>query len=151
MKIRAVFSFLFALLSALMLGLAAGAMWMVPTLYSQRSLPWLALPVGWLLGKAVRHWVRPAGGHAAVLAAFATFIAVLYVNVLMAAARIAGLMGLGLVDSLRTSGLALLVQLAELSCTPVDDVWFLAGMGLSALVAMRHGHQPKAAPRSPVT
>jgi len=144
MKIRAVFSFLFALVSALMLGLAAGAMWMVPTLYSQHHLPWLALPVGWLLGKAVRHWVRPAGSNAAVLAAFATFIAVLYVNVLMAAARIAGLMGLGLVDSLRTAGLAMLVQLAELNCSPVDDVWFLAGMGLSAFVAMRQGHQPKA-------
>ncbi|WP_238481154.1 hypothetical protein [Dyella telluris] len=141
---RSVFSMLFALVSALMLGLAAGAMWMVPTLYSQRALPWLALPLGWLLGKAVRHWVRPAGGNAAILAAFATFAAVLYVNVLMAAARIAGLMGLGLVDSLRTAGPRMLLQLAELSCSPTDDVWFIASMGLAAFIALRPAHQPKA-------
>jgi vitamin B12 transport system permease protein len=144
MKIRAVFSFVFALVSALMLGLAAGAMWMVPTLYSQHALPWFALPVGWVLGKAIRHWVRPAGNNAAVLAAFATFIAVLYVNVLMAAAGIAGLMGLGLVDSLRSAGLPMLLQLAELGCSPMDDVWFLAGMGLSAFVALRPAQPPKA-------
>lgn len=144
MKIQAGFSLLFALVSALMLGLAAGALWMVPTLYSQRPLPWLALPVGWLLGKAIRHWVRPAGNNAAILAAFATFSAVLYVNVLMAAARIAGLMGLGLVDSLRTAGLPMLVQLAELSCSPTDDVWFLAGMGLAAFTALRPARPPNA-------
>jgi vitamin B12 transport system permease protein len=144
MKVRNVFSLSFAVVSTLMLGLAAGAVWMVPTLYSQHPLPWLAVPVGWLLGKAIRHWVRPAGSQAAVLAALATFTAVLYVNVLMAAARIAGLMGLGLVDAIRTAGLRLLVQLAELGCTPTDDVWFLAGMGLSAFVAMRYGRQPPA-------
>jgi hypothetical protein len=142
MKVRNVFSLLFALASALMLGLAAGAVWMVPTLYLQHSLPWLALLVGWLLGKTIRHWVRPAGSHAAILAATATFTAVLYVNLLMAAARIAGSMGLGLVDSMRTAGFRLLLQLAELGCTPSDDVWFLAGMGIAAFTALRHSHQP---------
>ncbi|PXV58763.1 vitamin B12 transport system permease protein [Dyella jiangningensis] len=143
MKPWAVFSLLFALVSAVMLGLAAGAVWMVPTLYSQRALPWLALPVGWLLGKAIRHWVRPPGSQAAILAAFSTFTAVLYVNLLMAAASIAGLMGLGLVDSIRTAGFPLLLQLAQLGCSPADDVWFVAGMGLSAWAASRAGRQPK--------
>lgn len=144
MKIRAIFSLLFALVSALMLGLAGGAVWMVPTLYSQHALPWLALPVGWLLGKAVRNWVRPVGGQAAILAVIATLSAVLYVNLLMAAARIAGLMGLGLVDSIRTAGLPLLLQLARLSSSPMDDAWFIAGMILSAIAALRSGRQPKA-------
>jgi len=143
MKIRAVFSLLFALVSALMLGLAAGAVWMVPTLYSRQPLPWLALPIGWLLGKAVRHWIRPAGSNAAILAAAATFTAVVYVNLLTAAARIAGLMGLGLVDSMRTAGFHLLLQLAEMGCTPSDDIWFLFGMGISAFVAFRHGSPAK--------
>ena len=137
MKVRVVFSLLFALASALVMGLAAGALWMVPTLYLQRALPWLALPIGWLLGKAIRHWVRPAGGNAAILAATATFTAVLYVNLLMAAARIAGLMGLGLIDSMRTAGFRLLLQLAEIGCTPTDDVWFIAGMGIAAITALR--------------
>jgi vitamin B12 transport system permease protein len=143
MNVRAVFSLLFALLSALMLGLAAGAVWMVPTLYLRQPLPWLALLLGWLLGKAVRHWVRPAGGNAAVLAALATFTAALYVNLLTAAARIAGLMGLGLIDSMRTAGFRLLLQLAELGCTPTDGVWFIAGMGIAAFVALRPARPSK--------
>src|SRR5262249_37743824 len=51
MNARVAFSWLFAAVSAVMLGLAAGAVWMVPTLYLQRPLPWLAVVVGWLLGK----------------------------------------------------------------------------------------------------
>ncbi|ULU27411.1 hypothetical protein [Dyella terrae] len=144
MKIRAIFSLLFALVSTLMLGLAAGAVWMVPTLYSQHALPWLALPVGWLLGKAVRNWVRSADRQAAALAVVATLTAVLYVNLLMAAARISGLMGLGLVDSIRTAGLPLLLQLAKLSLSPMDEVWFIVGISFAAIAALRTGRRPKA-------
>ena len=137
MTARAAFSWLFALISALMLGLAAGAVWMVPTLYLQRPLPWLAALAGWLLGKAMRQWVRPAGAGAAWLAALATLTAALYVNLLTAAARIAGLMGLGLVDTLRTAGFGLLLHLSELGNAPGDDVWYALGMGLAALAAAR--------------
>jgi len=143
MSVRVIFSSLFALLSTLMLGLAAGAVWMVPTLYARQPLPWLALPAGWLLGKAIRNWVRPAGANAAILAALATFTAALYVNLLTAAARISGLMGLGLVDSIRTAGFGLLLQLAELGSTPTDGVWFIIGMGIAAWVAMRPVRRPK--------
>ena len=137
MNARVAFSWLFAAVSALMLGLAAGAVWMVPTLYLQRPLPWLAVLVGWLLGKAIRHWVRPPGHGAAVLATLAALTAALYVNLLTAAARVAGLMGLGLVDTLRTAGFGLLLQLAELGSMPTDDIWYAIGMGLAALVAGR--------------
>ncbi|WP_430390996.1 hypothetical protein [Dyella sp. 20L07] len=141
MSARLAFSWAFALISAVMLGLAAGAAWMVPTLYLQRPLPWLALLIGWLLGKAMRNWVRPAGVGSALLAALATLFAALYVNLLTAGARIAGLMGLGLVDSLRTAGVGLLLQLAELGSNPVDDVWYVIGMGLAAVAAGRLVHR----------
>ncbi|WP_243047577.1 hypothetical protein [Dyella sp. RRB7] len=141
MNVRVAFSSLFALISALMLGLAAGAVWMVPTLYLQQPLPWAVLPIGWLLGKTVRGWVRPAGRHAAVLAALATFVAALYVNLLTAAARIAGLMGMGLIDTMRTAGFHLLLQLAEIGQSPWDDVWYALGMGVAALAALRSGRQ----------
>jgi vitamin B12 transport system permease protein len=144
MNARAAFSLLFAVLSAVMLGLAAGAVWMVPTLYLQQAMPWLALPAGWLLGKATRHWVRSAGGTAALLAALATLIAAFYVNLLMAGARIAGLMGLGLIDALRTAGFDLLLQLAELGQGRMDDLWYVIGMGIAAFVAMRADRPPKA-------
>lgn len=137
MNARVAFSWLFALLSTVMLGLAAGAVWMVPTLYMQRPLPWLAVPAGWLLGKAIRNWVRPAGTGAALLAALAALTAALYVNLLTAAARIAGLMGLGLIDTLHTAGFGLLLQLAELGSAPADDIWYAVGMGLAALTAGR--------------
>lgn len=144
MSARVAFSALFALISAVMLGLAAGAVWMVPTLYLQRPLPWLALPVGWLLGKAVRHWVRPAGRHAAVLAALATLTAAIYVNLLTAAARIAGLMGMGLIDAMRTAGFRLLLALATLGQASMDNVWFVIGIVVAALTALRAAHPKKA-------
>lgn len=137
MNARVAFSWLFALISAVMLGLAAGAVWMVPTLYMQRPLPWLAIVMGWLLGKAVRSWVRPPGAGAALLAALAMVSAAVYVNLLTAAARIAGSMGLGLVDTLRTAGLGLLMHLAQLANAPADNAWYAAGLGLAAVVAGR--------------
>ncbi len=144
MSARVAFSALFALISAVMLGLAAGAVWMVPTLYMQRPLPWLALPVGWLLGKAVRSWVRPAGLPAAVLAALAMGTAAIYVNLLTAAARIAGLMGMGLIDAMRTAGVRLLLELARLGQAPTDNLWFVVGIGVAAAAALRPAREKKA-------
>ncbi|WP_266169309.1 hypothetical protein [Dyella subtropica] len=135
MSARALFANLFALVSALMLGMAAGAVWMLPTLYMQRTLPWLALPIGWLLGRAMRGWVRPDPRGAAVLAALATATASIYVGMLTAAARIAGSMGLGLVDALRTAGASLLLALTRLAATPSDLAWYAAGMALAAYAA----------------
>jgi hypothetical protein len=127
-----------------MLGLAAGAVWMVPTLYMQRPLPWLVVPIGWLLGKAVRSWVRPAGPRAALLAALATLTAALYVNLLTAAARIAGLMGMGLIDAMRTAGFRLLLELAGLGQAPADNLWFVVGIGVAAAAALRAPREKKA-------
>lgn len=137
MSARALFSVLFALLSAVMLGLAFGAVWMLPTLFFSRVMPWLALLIGWLLGRLIRGWVRPEPRGAAVLAALATLLACGYVCVLTAAARVAGLMGLGLVDALRTAGFGLLLALVRLNLAPVDLVWFALGIALSAWVAWR--------------
>ena len=75
MIVRNVFLFVFALFSAALLGLAAGAVWMVATLYLHHPLPWLALPIGALLAWAIRGYVRPAGAGAALLAVWATVLA----------------------------------------------------------------------------
>ncbi|MFC4764230.1 hypothetical protein [Dyella koreensis] len=135
MSARALFAFLFALISATMLGMAAGAVWMLPTLYMQRALPWLALPIGWVLGRAIRGWVRSEPRSAAALAALATAIASLYVGMLTAAARIAGSMGLGLVDAIRTAGTGLLVSLTRLATTDGDLAWYVLGVALAAYAA----------------
>jgi hypothetical protein len=137
MSARNLFVNAFALFSAVMLGLAAGAIWMVATLYLRQPLPWLALPIGALLAWTIRLGVRPPGPGAALLAALATALAAIYVCVLVAAANIAGDMGLGLIDALRTSGAGMLWQLAHLALTPVNAGWFIAGCVLSAMIALR--------------
>lgn len=128
---------LFAAFSAAMLGLAAGAMWMLPTMALHRPLPMLAPVAGWLLALAVRSWVRPAGRVAAALAAGATVLAAAYVQVLTAAARLAGSMGIGLLDALREAGLSMLLALAQLGARPLEIFFALAGAGLAAWVASR--------------
>jgi vitamin B12 transport system permease protein len=134
---------LFAAFSAAMLGLAAGAVWMLPTMALRRPLPELALVAGWLLALAVRSWVRPAGRMAAALAAGATVLAAIYVNALTAAARIAGSMGIGLLDALREAGLGMLLVLAQLAVRPADVAFTLAGALLAAWIA---GRRPRRAP-----
>jgi vitamin B12 transport system permease protein len=130
-------SVLFAAFSAAMLGLAAGAIWMLPTMALRRPLPVLALVAGWLLAMAVRSWVRPPGRVAAALAAGATVLAAAYVSVLTAAARIAGSMGIGLLDALREAGLAMLLALAQLAVRPIDIICTLGGALLAAWLASR--------------
>lgn len=126
---------LFAAFSAGMLGLAAGAVWMLPTMALQRPLPALALVAGALLALAVRSWIRPTGRFAAVLAAGATVLASIYVDVLTAGVRIAGSLGIGLTDALRQAGLRMLLALAQLALRPVDVVLTLAGALLAAWIA----------------
>jgi hypothetical protein len=143
MSVRSVFLFAFALFSAALLGLAAGAVWMVATLYLRHPLPWLAVPIGALLAWAIRGYVRSAGAGAALLAVWATALAAIYVNMLIAGVRIAGNMGLGIVDALRTAGIGMLWQLARVAMTPADIIWTVLAMLLAAWLARdRHRRLP---------
>ncbi|OOG59957.1 hypothetical protein [Rhodanobacter sp. C03] len=137
MSARTVLLFVFALFIAAMLGLAAGATWMVVTLYLGHPLPWLVLLFGTLLAWTIRNGVRAPGRAAALLAAVATALAAVYVNVLIAAVQIAGNMGMGLIDALRTAGIGMLWQLARLALSPADLVWAVLGIVLAAWLAWR--------------
>ncbi|MDE2307783.1 MAG: hypothetical protein KGJ97_05760 [Xanthomonadaceae bacterium] len=137
MSARPLLKIAFAAFSAAMLGLAAGALWMVATLYLRQLLPWLAVPVGALLAWTIRQVVLRPGIGAAVLAALATALAALYMNLLLAATRIAGEMGMGLIDAMRTAGAGMLWQLARLALTPVAAGWFVTGIVLAAAIAAR--------------
>jgi len=134
--------YLFALFCAAMMGLAVGATWMVAAMYLRQAAPWLALVAGVVLAWAIRHWIRRPGAGAAGLAAFATLLAALYFNVLMAAIQLAGNFGLSLTDALRTAGTGMLLELARLGLRPIDWVWYAAGALLAAWLAWR-----RAAPR----
>jgi vitamin B12 transport system permease protein len=137
MSVRTVLLSVFVLFSAAMLGLAAGAVWMVATLYLGKALPWLVLPIGALLAWTIRTCVRPAGTGAALLAACATLLAALYVNMLVAGILIAGNMGMGLIDAMRTAGPGMLWQLTRMALSPTDVVWIVAGMLLAAWIGRR--------------
>ncbi|MEI7035995.1 hypothetical protein [Fulvimonas yonginensis] len=128
---------LFAAFSTAMLGLAAGAVWMLPTMALQRPLPALALPAGWLLGLAVRAWIRSPGRLAAALAAGATVLAGVYVAMLTAAVRVAGTLGIGLLDAMREAGPMMLLALARLALRPADIGFAFAGALLAAWIAWR--------------
>ncbi len=135
MSARSVLLFLFALFSALMLGLAAGALWMVLALYVRHPLPWLAVPIGVMLAWTIRAGVQRAGIAAMLLAAGATALATIYVNMLIAGVRIAANMGMGIIEALRTAGFAMLWQLARMAMTPADTVWTVLAMLLAAWLA----------------
>jgi hypothetical protein len=141
MNLRNLPLLLFALFSTIMLGLAAGAIWMVATLYLQYPMPWLVMPIGAMLGWGIRQGVRNAGSVAACLAAVATALATIYVGMLMVAVQIAGSMGMALIDSLRTAGLGLLWQLTRSSLKASDIGWTVLAMALSAWIAWRPRRQ----------
>jgi len=141
MSVRTLSMLLFAMLSAAMLGLAAGAVWMVAALYLRHPLPWLALPVGALLAWSIRGYVRPAGAVTALLSASATLLAAVYVNMLVASTMIAGSMGLGLVDAMRTAGTGMLWQLARMALAPADVGWAVLGMVVAAWLGWRRSRQ----------
>jgi len=127
----------FALLGAALLGLAAGAVWMVAALALRQSGPWLALPAGMLLAPVIRHWIYRPGIGAAGLAAAATLLAALYFNVLMAAIRLAASFDMNLVQAMRTAGAGMLLALAQLGLRPADWAWSVAGALLAAWLAAR--------------
>jgi vitamin B12 transport system permease protein len=143
MSASALLGAVFAAFCAAMLGLAAGAVWMLLVVFLGQTASWLALPAGALLGLAMRHWVCPRQRTGAgALAAAATLLAAAYVCVLIAAARIAGSLGIGLVDVLRTAGPAMLLALARLALSPAAVAWFALGAALATLVAMRPVRRP---------
>lgn len=138
MSVRRLLGVVFALICTVMIGLAAGAIWLVPTILMGKLMPWLAVPIGWILGRTVRGWVNPGGRvGAAVLAAIAMIVATGYLMVLVAGARIAGSLGLGFFDTLRVAGVALLTDIARMTLTGGDIAWYAAGTILAVMGALR--------------
>ncbi|MBB5358849.1 vitamin B12 transport system permease protein [Rhodanobacter sp. ANJX3] len=137
MSSRSIFGLVFGVFIAAMLGLAAGALWMVVTLYQRQPMPWLALPIAVILAWAIRNGVRRPGNGAALLAALATLLASIYVSMLIAAARIAGSMGLGLIDTLQTAGAGMLWQLARIGLSVSEGMWTVLAVLLAAWLGRR--------------
>jgi hypothetical protein len=143
MTLRQIVGGCFALFCTVMLGLAAGAVWLLPTVFLHRPLPWLAVPAGWLLAIAVRQWVQERSWHAAWLAAVATVIASLYIRVLISAVNISAMMGYGLIDTMHTAGITMLLDFARISLRRLDMAWCAAGVVTAAVTALSARHTTK--------
>lgn len=128
---------LFILLCAVMVGLAAGAVWMVVALYLRGPQDWLVLPAGAVIGWATRAWIAPTARGAAALAAITTLLAAGYMRCLLATANIAASMGTGFADALHRAGPAMLLDLARLSMDWSASLLYLLGAALAAWVAWR--------------
>lgn len=126
-----VFSLLLSLISTVMLGLAAGALWMLPVAFLRWQPAWFAVPVGALLGWAIARWVSPRNQLAPWLAAGASLLAAVYVSLLIAAVRVAGSLGLELSQTIRTAGPGMLWSLATFATG--SSQWI--GFGLGAVTA----------------
>ncbi|HUB88461.1 MAG TPA: hypothetical protein VMA74_01885 [Dyella sp.] len=137
MTVRQIVGECVALCCAIMLGLAAGAVWLLPTVYLHRPLPWLAIPAGWLLGIAIRQWVHGKKWNAALLAAFATAVASVYIRVLITTVTIAAMTDYGLLAAARTAGWSMLLDFTRLALSKLDVAWSLAGIVVAAVTATR--------------
>jgi vitamin B12 transport system permease protein len=137
MMLQRVLGEIFALICALMLGLAAGALWLVPMVMLRRPLPELALLAGWILAFAIRQWVHGRKWNVLLLAWLATALACAYVRVLTVAANIAAMMGFGLVETMHTAGYSMLLGLAGMKMTTADIGWYVAGLVVASVVSLR--------------
>jgi vitamin B12 transport system permease protein len=142
MTFRQIVGECFALCCAVMLGLAAGAVWLLPTVFLHRPLPWLALPAGWLLGTAIRQWVHGKTWIAALLAALATAVACIYIRVLVTAVNISAMTDYGLLDAARTAGLPMLLDFTRLGISKLDITWAAIGTAVAVVTAMRSPARP---------
>jgi hypothetical protein len=128
----------FALFCAVMLGLAAGAVWILPSLLLHRQLPWMAILAGWLLAHGICQWVHQRAWNAAVLASIATVVATVYVHVLGAATTLWEMTsGYGLIGVIRTAGVPMLLDLARFGIGSRDIAWCAGGVIVAALVSLR--------------
>jgi hypothetical protein len=145
MTVRQIVGECFALFCAIMLGLAAGAIWMLPTLFFHRQMPWVAIVAGWFLAQAIHQWVHKGAWNAAILAAIATVVATVYVHVLTVATTLWEMTsGYGLIGVIRTAGLPMLLDLARLGFNPSRDISYTAaGVVVAVFVSLRLVRKPQ--------
>lgn len=143
MSLRQVVGECFALFCAVMLGLAGGAIWLLPSLFLHRPMPYLAVLVGWLLALVIRQWVHMRQWNAALLAAVGTVIAMLYVHVLQTATTLWEMTsGYGLIGIIRIMGVPALWDMARIGIGSRDVFWCFAGVVVAVVVALRSAQRP---------
>lgn len=130
---------LFAILGAIVVALALGAVWMALILLVASARWWFALPAGVIMGYTARAWITHQRPWATLLAVAGMALTAIYMKCLYAGLLLAAVLGLGLVHTLERAGLGMLLALARASLEPRFVIATLVGMALAGWVAWRSG------------
>jgi hypothetical protein len=126
---------LFATLWTIAIALALGAVWSALVRHVPSAMTWFALPVGIILGYVIGAFVTGSRALAMLLAPGGTLLAAIYMQCLIMALRLAAVMGLGFLPTLRTAGPAMLLALARNAWDARMVIACLIGMLLAFFVA----------------
>ena len=125
-----------ALLSILTLGISAGVLWLVATLYFHQPPEFFAPLIGVLLAWALRVTTRAPGLTCATVAVLATLLAALCVNVILVGLALAGYMGLSLRQALGSAGTGMVWELVRLRAPATALAWYGAAVILALCVGL---------------
>lgn len=126
-----------AVVAVLLGGLAAGALWCLLALGLTHGAKALILVLGFALGFYFR-WLGFAGRRGAICAIAATLVAFVYAQYLIAAVRIADMLGFALRRVLFKMDFALGWQIARANFSVWDFVWLVLACVIAARVMLRN-------------
>ncbi|MHC1479972.1 hypothetical protein ACYJW8_06950 [Frateuria aurantia] len=126
-----------SLAAACLTGLAAGSLWALTTLYSQRPLEWLAPVLAWALARISRRWPLGPGLQRAALVALACGLAIMAREALLAGLIISYALGNGLLETLVHAGLGLVWQVAWLRLDRLAELYYAGALVVAACLARR--------------
>lgn len=128
---------LLGIATALMIALAGGAIWALAALWRQETLAFLALPVGFVIGRTL----AVNGPRNAVLATSCAFVfslvASAYALWMIASGRVAMLLGMRLTDIFGAIGLDLAAAVAWARLDAFDIACLIGAALLAAFAAVR--------------
>ncbi|MGB8634032.1 MAG: hypothetical protein WCD66_01540 [Rhodanobacteraceae bacterium] len=138
---RHVFSSLVMLLTAVLSGLALGAVWSLLSGLGMAHAAWLSVGAGMAMAASMRFSSPQASWFAAGLAGLGTLLAAFYAECLQLLARIAAQLGLPLIDVIHTSGIASTSQLAWRLMPIQHQMLYAAAAILAAILVIWPGRK----------
>ena len=126
-----------AIASALLGGLAAGALWCLLSLYTERDTTALIVPIAFGLAAFLR-WQGLSGRRGTLCAVAATLLAFVYAQYLFAAVRIAQMLGFPLRSTLFKMDFALAWQVFRTHLGVWDVGLLVLGCAVAAWLMVRH-------------
>ncbi|HSX58772.1 MAG TPA: hypothetical protein VLF18_01100 [Tahibacter sp.] len=129
------------LATALMVALAGGAVWALAALWRQDVLAYLAMPLGFVIGRILATNGPRNAAFAAVCAAAFSAAASAYALWMIASGRVAMLLGMRLTDIFGAIGIDLAYAVAWARLSGLDLVFLGAAAIIAAVAALwqRHG------------